>query len=113
MRYSFGQVYLPSPISEEWQWQLEAHCRTENVDTFYPNTMRGASFRHQVLTAKQICHRCAVLERCRNYALKSAEPYGIWGGLTATERSKSLEEEATNHSASRTAFTSTSHALYA
>jgi WhiB family transcriptional regulator, redox-sensing transcriptional regulator len=36
--------------------------------------------------AKQICRSCPVLEACRSYALDAAEPYGIWGALTPSER---------------------------
>ncbi|WP_280763317.1 WhiB family transcriptional regulator [Prescottella agglutinans] len=36
--------------------------------------------------AKSICHSCAVLQQCRNYASLSQEPHGIWGGVSHRER---------------------------
>ena len=36
--------------------------------------------------AKAICATCPVIKECREQALRLAEPYGIWGGLTEEER---------------------------
>ncbi|HAT1355015.1 TPA: WhiB family transcriptional regulator, partial [Corynebacterium striatum] len=36
--------------------------------------------------AKAICNSCPVLELCREHALRSAEPYGVWGGMSESER---------------------------
>jgi len=41
-----------------------------------------------------VCHRCPVLTACREHALRVAEPYGVWGGLSAEEREDLL---ATQH----------------
>lgn len=46
-------------------------------------------------TAKAICAGCPVRATCRAYALTAREPYGIWGGLTARERTRILRT-ATN-----------------
>jgi WhiB family transcriptional regulator, redox-sensing transcriptional regulator len=35
---------------------------------------------------KQICSSCPVLARCRAHALAAHEPYGVWGGLSESER---------------------------
>jgi WhiB family redox-sensing transcriptional regulator len=36
--------------------------------------------------AKRVCFGCGVREECLEYALRTREPYGIWGGLTEIER---------------------------
>jgi WhiB family redox-sensing transcriptional regulator len=36
--------------------------------------------------AIEICRQCPVMAQCRAHALEVAEPYGIWGGLSETER---------------------------
>jgi WhiB family redox-sensing transcriptional regulator len=33
-----------------------------------------------------VCRRCPVLEQCRLHALSAHEPYGVWGGLSESER---------------------------
>jgi WhiB family redox-sensing transcriptional regulator len=36
--------------------------------------------------AKAICATCSVRAECLDYALRTRESYGIWGGLTEVER---------------------------
>lgn len=38
------------------------------------------------MKAKAICGVCPVQSPCSNHALEIREPFGIWGGLTETER---------------------------
>lgn len=38
-----------------------------------------------IIKAKQICETCPVKEPCLEYALVN-ESYGIWGGMSETER---------------------------
>jgi hypothetical protein len=37
--------------------------------------------------AKSVCRQCPVAAHCMALALKANEPYGVWGGLDADERS--------------------------
>jgi WhiB family redox-sensing transcriptional regulator len=43
--------------------------------------------------AKEMCRQCPVMAQCRTHALEVAEPYGIWGGLSETERELLLKRE--------------------
>jgi WhiB family redox-sensing transcriptional regulator len=38
------------------------------------------------MQAKQMCRQCPVMTQCRTHALTVGEPYGIWGGLSESER---------------------------
>jgi WhiB family redox-sensing transcriptional regulator len=77
----------PGPIADLWDWQFEGTCRRESSDVFFhPDGERGPSRRNRDLAAKALCLDCPVLKRCREHALKSREPYGVWGGLTEYER---------------------------
>lgn len=38
--------------------------------------------------AKSICAVCPVLDTCRQFAMESGELYGVWGGLTESDRHK-------------------------
>ncbi|SNT45034.1 WhiB family transcriptional regulator [Rhodococcoides kyotonense] len=78
---------LLRPVVEHWDWQLDARCRGVQSATFFPPPgLRGPTLRYHEAAAKRICSSCPVLDHCRQHAMESAEPYGIWGGLTASER---------------------------
>ena len=40
--------------------------------------------------AKAICQSCPAITECRAHALRVREPYGIWGGLSESERASLL-----------------------
>jgi WhiB family redox-sensing transcriptional regulator len=73
---------------DDLEWQHAAACRGETASAFYPpiqferKELRVARER----TAKSICHQCAVRQECLAYALRTAEPHGIWGGMNELER---------------------------
>ncbi len=78
---------LPKPVASEWDWQLQGSCQGLNSGVFFhPDGERGAARALRADRAKAICRRCPVLEQCRQYALVTREPYGVWGGLTEEER---------------------------
>lgn len=80
-------VTLPAPVAEAWDWQRNAACRGQPSSAFFPPTgERGRARELREFRAKLLCVGCPVLEQCRSHALDAAEPYGIWGGLTAAER---------------------------
>ncbi len=78
---------LPGPTSDQWDWQLQASCRGMDSATFFhPEGERGAARADREAKAKAVCERCPVVEQCRRHALAVQEPYGIWGGLSESER---------------------------
>ena len=83
---------LPQATAAGWEWQLHAHCRGMDPAIFFPST-RDKPHRARAndeARAKQICQHCPVLRRCRSHALDTAEPHGIWGGLTPLDRALHL-----------------------
>ncbi len=40
--------------------------------------------------AKRICRACPIIAECRAYALRNAEPWGVWGGMTLAERERAI-----------------------
>lgn len=36
--------------------------------------------------ARSLCNRCPVRVKCLDFALKNSEEFGMWGGLSPTER---------------------------
>lgn len=81
----------PRPILDDWEWQFEAACKGMATDIFfYSERERGPRRAQRERIAKSICVSCPVIAQCREQALRLAEPYGIWGGLTEEERLKIL-----------------------
>jgi WhiB family redox-sensing transcriptional regulator len=79
------------PVSQEWNWQLDATCRGMDVEIFFhPASERRHRKQRRIDQARAICHGCPVLEECRRHALRTREPYGIWGGLSEEERAEIL-----------------------
>jgi WhiB family transcriptional regulator, redox-sensing transcriptional regulator len=78
---------LPVPVTEIWDWQMKGACRgMDSTYFFHPDGERGAARAGREARAKQVCETCPVLEPCRRHALASHEPYGVWGGLSESER---------------------------
>ncbi|GAA1668732.1 WhiB family transcriptional regulator [Fodinicola feengrottensis] len=78
---------LPGPTADLWDWQLKGACRgVDSALFFHPEGERGPSRARRENEAKVICASCPVLESCREHALKVREPYGVWGGLSESER---------------------------
>ena len=79
------------PVAEYWDWQLSAACRGMDVETFYhPAGERWHEKNARITQAKQICQRCPVISQCAAWALRTREPYGVWGGLSEAERADIL-----------------------
>lgn len=81
--------------SETWWmgWQHLAACRGEAA-LFFPE--RSDEPREERLareaSAKAICSTCAVRTECLEYALRTRESHGVWGGLNEYERRALLRE---------------------
>lgn len=62
------------------RWMDRGACLDAPSTDFFPEDRWGAA------KAKEICEDCCVMETCREYALDELIAYGVWGGVTATER---------------------------
>lgn len=87
---------LPVPVTTVWDWQMDGLCRGLNSDLFFhPERERGPARAAREARAKSLCHRCPVLQQCRDHALAVREPYGVWGGLSVAERNELIRADAT------------------
>lgn len=78
---------LPGPIMDRWEWQFDGLCNDlETSIFFHPDGERGGTRRRRAEAAKAICQKCPVLIQCRDHALATREPYGVWGGMSEDER---------------------------
>jgi WhiB family transcriptional regulator, redox-sensing transcriptional regulator len=78
---------LPVPVTEIYDWQMQGSCRgMDSAFFFHPEGERGPARANRETRAKQVCRSCPVLQECRRHALTAHEPYGVWGGLSESER---------------------------
>lgn len=62
-------------------WKLRAACKEAmEAEIFY-----NSAYQRE---AKQFCSGCPVRPDCLEYALLTDQSYGIWGGLSESERDK-------------------------
>lgn len=66
-------------------WRNSAACLDEDPELFFPIGNTGPALQ-QIEDAKQICHRCEVIDTCLKWALESGQDAGVWGGLSEDER---------------------------
>jgi WhiB family redox-sensing transcriptional regulator len=70
-------------------WSDRAACLTAEPEQFFPVGTGGAMLR-EVEAAKAVCGTCPVLGECRDYAIATRQPFGVWGGLDEEERRELL-----------------------
>ena len=93
-----------APLTEFWEWQLLAACRGMDSTVFFsPSGERGSERRNREKVARAVCRRCRVQDACARFALVTRQPYGVWGGLSESEREayhrpRASPNEASPHS---------------
>jgi WhiB family redox-sensing transcriptional regulator len=63
-------------------WKAEAACRDLDTEIFFPDNDINAA------PALEVCASCPVREACLDFALRTRQNDGVWGGRTETERRK-------------------------
>jgi WhiB family redox-sensing transcriptional regulator len=66
------------------EWMGDALCRDVDPEVFFPWAEGGALLEFQEAEAKEVCRLCPVASEC--LATHMAEPWGVFGGMTAGER---------------------------
>lgn len=80
---------LPGPNADFWDWQMDSACRGMDSGVFFhPDGERGQVREAREAAAKAICAGCPVKAECATHALAVREPYGVWGGLTESDRER-------------------------
>ena len=70
---------LPFNPAEE-KWKTQGKCVGFDTEEFFPP--KGVNIGH----LKEFCSGCPVAVECLDYALKHTIEYGVWGGMSVTER---------------------------
>jgi WhiB family redox-sensing transcriptional regulator len=66
-------------------WRATGACLGADPDLFFPIAV-GEAARAQVERALRICDRCQVRQQCLDFAVRTGESHGIWGGTTPDDR---------------------------
>lgn len=74
----------PNTLDNALAWAEQASCRGLPTEEFFTESRTGAR------RIKQICARCPVRQQCLDEAIRAEDTsrYGIFGGLTAAERTQ-------------------------
>ena len=73
------------------EWIADAPCSQTAPELFFPEPHESGA---NVALAKQVCAACPVRQECLEWALDRGEKFGIYGGLTSTQRRKVLRQRA-------------------
>ena|ERR1700751_5277195 len=74
-------------------WRAAGACVSADPDLFFPVSPDGMAA-GQVAEALRICAGCTVRRQCLEFALRTHEVEGIWGGTTSQERVRARRAEA-------------------
>lgn len=78
-------LHVALPLLSVRDWRHDAMCRWEDPELFFPVGIGGPAIL-QVAQAKSVCHRCPVASDCLDWALKTGQDAGVWGGMSEEER---------------------------
>jgi WhiB family redox-sensing transcriptional regulator len=79
-RDTISPMHIDMITTPDMGWQEQALCVQTGADFFFPE--QGGSVRE----AKRICGMCQTRPACLEYALDHGERFGVWGGLSESER---------------------------
>ena len=74
-----------SMLLESGLWRNTAKCREVDPTVFFPIGSTGSALR-QIEAAKAVCINCSVKDLCLEFALKTNQDSGVWGGASEDER---------------------------
>ncbi len=61
-------------------WAEYGLCAQTDPETFFPE--KGSS----TAPAKAVCQRCPVAVECLEFAVRTGERFGVWGGMSERDR---------------------------
>ena len=72
-------------MTESMEWRTAGACLSADPDLFFP-IATGVVAHNQIIKAQRICAGCLVRQQCLDFAMRTGEFHGIWGGTTPEER---------------------------
>ena len=83
-KHAGGSPPVPQVPAEIAAFAGGGACLGSNIDFFSNNTREHAR-------AVAVCHTCDAEADCFAWAMALPEPFGVWGGITATGRRRMRE----------------------
>jgi WhiB family redox-sensing transcriptional regulator len=68
-------------VSGNSEWMADANCSRMDTSIFFPED--GLPYPK---FAREVCALCTVKEECLWFANETSSDYGMWGGMSPTER---------------------------
>ena len=87
-RSALSDLVPTSIVDATWNnldWRLRSACTDVDTNLFFPVGLTGDAI-DQTNLAKAICRECPVQSQCLEFALRTTQDYGVWGGRTEDER---------------------------
>ena len=69
----------------EGEWRAHAACSNFDTNLFFPEPEAPDALA-QIAKAKAVCAACPVRENCLEFAIRTRQLDGVWGGHTPEER---------------------------
>jgi WhiB family redox-sensing transcriptional regulator len=88
MTTSRRREWRSRPLVDDWNWQAQGRCRESAPELFFPEDYGRTGLRAREEQAKQICRDCPVVTHCREHALNMPETHGVWGAMSALDRTR-------------------------
>jgi WhiB family redox-sensing transcriptional regulator len=67
----------------------QAACNGLDTGIFFDHEdTRGEKRATSLAAARSVCATCTIRSACLDYAVDTVQAFGVWGGLTAAERSE-------------------------
>jgi WhiB family redox-sensing transcriptional regulator len=84
-RYWGTGTSTPVASYDSTSWRELAACRSYDPELFFPIGKAGLG-RAEVQRAKAVCAGCPVRQACLDFALRTGQEFGVWGGYDEDER---------------------------
>lgn len=83
--------YYPDTLEPADMWRKQGACASPFVD---PEVMFPSSAPGELANAKRICGACPVGIKCGQWAIEKRIEFGVWGGMSESERRTILRRRA-------------------
>lgn len=83
--------YAPDTLELSDTWRAQGACASPWID---PEAMFPSSAPGELAHAKQICAACPVRTDCGRWAIEKRIEFGVWGGMSESERRTILRRRA-------------------
>lgn len=80
-------------MTEYPDWRAAGACLSADPELFFP-IATGTVAARQIMKAQQICANCQVRQQCLDFAMRTGEVHGVWGGTTPEERIRFRRQHA-------------------